>query len=538
MPNTKTKKFDFQIFLAVSMILLVICCAVFCSVFADTEKGVANAVAPSITVSSNQHFYIKQFTSWSELEALVKYYFYNVPDLFDSSVTTGSSIFVGSLSITYNTNSENNLTKKIPLKITYSQLSSDDMVQFAFSTIDSLGNDVIFFVSLGILSTKTFYISMPFAEPTDISNGQYYYNFNTPMSSNTWTQSFANYIFGSNNNVTAFTDFSFNYYEDYNLGCMLQITGGNFSDIPVRVDNSSQITELQNQITELQEDITRLNGIIESKDNTIDYYKSLLPAVSQVPIFDISKCTPSTFIYNGYTYSSDTIEATDSGWNIYDSRYNNKEIPSNYGVGFSFFLPDTYSNTQYQVSPFIECYLDYPTQVAKLLGFSIGYRNQNGEIIKIGDYSNSPGFGVAEFIINSPTRELVFFEEDCNRMEMSKNMSIATYVVYTQVLYDEAYAEGYKTGYGYGKYIGKNEGIEEANDYSFFSLFSAVFDAPITAIVGRWGDSDGDGVYEREGGMLNFYIPGLDINFAPFLLSIFTLAIIVMIIRFILARKS
>lgn len=100
------------------------------------------------------------------------------------------------------------------------------------------------------------------------------------------------------------------------------------------------------------------------------------------------------------------------------------------------------------------------------------------------------------------------------------------------------FENGKSQGIALGRQEGYNQGVLDANDYSFFGLFTAVFDAPITAIVGKWGDTDGDGVYQREGGMLNFYIPGLDINFAPFLLSLFTIAIIVLIIRFILARKS
>lgn len=538
MPNTKTKKFDFQVFLAVFLILLVICCATVCIVVGNTENGVARASDGSYTISSNNHFYIKQFSTWDDLEKLSRFYFYNVPNLLEVSSDCQGAVQVGSLTITYLDNTNNTLTKKVPLILTYSQSVNDDAVMFTFGTVNNLGEPVVFQLLMGSLSTKAFLMSVPFSSPTETSNGHYYFDITSPMSANVWTKNFADYVFGSSNNVSQFTNFSFSIYHDYSLQCMLNITGGNFAIIPTRLDNSSQIVELQNQIAELQNEVNRLNGIVLEQREEIQYYETLLPNQQEVPFFDIERCKPSTFTYNGVTYSSDTITATQNGWDIYDSRYHNKELPPNWGVGFSLFLPETMNNTKFQISPFIQAWYEYTGIIDKLLGFSIGYRNQNGQVVKIGDYSNAPGSGTAEFVINAPTNEIVFFEEESNRLEMSKNMSALYYKVNTQVIYDEAYEKGIKHGYNYGYYAGKQDGIESANDYSFFSLFSAVFDAPITAIVGRWGDTDGDGVYEREGGMLNFYIPGLEINFAPFLLSMFTIAIIVLIIRFILARKS
>ena len=68
MPNTKTKKFDFQIFLAVLMILLVICCATICIVVDNIDNGVANAYTSeeigftNLQFSVNDGFYFKNLT--------------------------------------------------------------------------------------------------------------------------------------------------------------------------------------------------------------------------------------------------------------------------------------------------------------------------------------------------------------------------------------------------------------------------------------------------------------------------------------------
>lgn len=100
---------------------------------------------------------------------------------------------------------------------------------------------------------------------------------------------------------------------------------------------------------------------------------------------------------------------------------------------------------------------------------------------------------------------------------------------------------GYTNGYADGKIEGRNQGyadgVAAAGDYTFFSLITSVFDAPLKVLVGEWVDVDDDGIVdEMRGGMLNFYIPVLDVNLAPLLLSLFTLCIIIIVVRFVLAR--
>lgn len=107
--------------------------------------------------------------------------------------------------------------------------------------------------------------------------------------------------------------------------------------------------------------------------------------------------------------------------------------------------------------------------------------------------------------------------------------------------YNNGYADGNQVGYDDGYRVGRAEGfsdgVEQAGDYTFFSLITSVFDAPLRVILGQWVDVNGDGVVdELRGGFLNFYVPVLDIDLAPLIISLFTVCIIIIVIRFVLAR--
>lgn len=107
----------------------------------------------------------------------------------------------------------------------------------------------------------------------------------------------------------------------------------------------------------------------------------------------------------------------------------------------------------------------------------------------------------------------------------------------TEQGYTQGYDEGYDRGFIVGKNTGFNEGVQQAGDYTFFSLITSVFDAPLRVILGEWVDTNNDGVVdELTGGFLNFYVPVLDVDLAPFILSMFTVCIIIIVIRFVLAR--
>lgn len=90
------------------------------------------------------------------------------------------------------------------------------------------------------------------------------------------------------------------------------------------------------------------------------------------------------------------------------------------------------------------------------------------------------------------------------------------------------YAEGKQDGIAIGKGQGYEEGVRDANDYTFFSLVSSLFDAPIQVILGDYDASTG----QRVGGLLNFDLLG--VNISSFLLAIFTICIIIAVIKLVM----
>lgn len=86
--------------------------------------------------------------------------------------------------------------------------------------------------------------------------------------------------------------------------------------------------------------------------------------------------------------------------------------------------------------------------------------------------------------------------------------------------YTAGQSSGYSEGYSAGDTIGYNRGysagVEVGNDYTFFSLVSAVIDAPIQAFMG----------------LFNFELLG--INLAGFFTGLLTLAFIITIVRLVM----
>ena len=119
--------------------------------------------------------------------------------------------------------------------------------------------------------------------------------------------------------------------------------------------------------------------------------------------------------------------------------------------------------------------------------------------------------------------------------------------------YNNGFSEGKKVGYNTGFSAGDSQGyargVESANTYSFLSLFGAIFDAPIQALFGstqrlpagtKITDSNGNTItltsdtIVNRGGMLNFNLMG--VNLSGFVLALFSLSILIVVIKFALAK--
>lgn len=88
--------------------------------------------------------------------------------------------------------------------------------------------------------------------------------------------------------------------------------------------------------------------------------------------------------------------------------------------------------------------------------------------------------------------------------------------------YDYGYGKGHDAGYSEGKSdgydAGFSDGVNDARDYSFFSLISAVLDAPVQAFKG----------------LLNFEILGVDM--LGFVTGLVTLSVVIIILKIIFGR--
>lgn len=109
---------------------------------------------------------------------------------------------------------------------------------------------------------------------------------------------------------------------------------------------------------------------------------------------------------------------------------------------------------------------------------------------------------------------------------------------------------GYNTGFSAGDSAGYSRGLEDSNNYSFLSLFGAVFDAPIQALFGgtqrlpagtKITDSNGNTITLQtattvnRGGLLNFELMG--VNLSGFVLALFSLSILIAVIKFALGKR-
>ena len=119
--------------------------------------------------------------------------------------------------------------------------------------------------------------------------------------------------------------------------------------------------------------------------------------------------------------------------------------------------------------------------------------------------------------------------------------------------YNDGVAAGEKSGYNKGFTAGDaqgyNRGVEVGGNYSFLGLFGAIFDAPIQALFGGTTtlpagttitDKNGNtttllsSATVKRAGLLNFEIMG--VNLSGFVLALFSLSILVVVIKFALGK--
>lgn len=146
--------------------------------------------------------------------------------------------------------------------------------------------------------------------------------------------------------------------------------------------------------------------------------------------------------------------------------------------------------------------------------YNSGYQAGFGSGFNVGFNQGVSSVPTADQVI----QDYLNSEEYQQEIDFYKNQGILDYKNSEE--YRQALQNREDLGYNRGKAIGYNEGLDFGQKGSFFALFSAVFDAPISVIMG----------------LVDFEILGY--NLKQFILSIFTVLLIIVLIRFFLTFSS
>lgn len=109
------------------------------------------------------------------------------------------------------------------------------------------------------------------------------------------------------------------------------------------------------------------------------------------------------------------------------------------------------------------------------------------------------------------------------------NITISTYsgAANVPLAYNSGFADGRSEGLKVGYQNGYADAMNDSSNgsYTFTSLLSSVIEAPVNVLIGKYDDSTGS----RVGGLFNFDFLGY--NMSTFLMSLFSLALIICIAR-------
>lgn len=191
------------------------------------------------------------------------------------------------------------------------------------------------------------------------------------------------------------------------------------------------------------------------------------------------------------------------------------------GSDFSLFYTLRFSMDA-GFTPDIVSFRIYSETVGDFFSTYVIYTSSSGASLSIEFYSGLNGFNI-NLIPGCPiyySDRTYFLVKDLTDNEYYNqgyaNGSSAGY----SSGYAEGEAAGYRDGYGVGNGVGYNngysDGVEAGGNYTFFSLISAVIDAPVQAFMG----------------LFNFELLG--VNLAGFFTGLLTLAFIVTVVRLIL----
>lgn len=273
------------------------------------------------------------------------------------------------------------------------------------------------------------------------------------------------------------------------------------------------------------------------------------------------------FTFNGNSYNSyvgETDSFTDTSGVLYQGQYYDTQGDSDvllgfcvnylfkysvkvrticYGsesrwnrVGFNIIAIDTVDNSSYVLSRSDTTYYSE-------FG-SLGADGTNGTYVSAEfsfSFPNNHEYRLMFVPINHSLNEsrsisdgasMLIFEDTYFLTQAQGSLSYDDYNALISDAYDRGLIQGrtngYDSGYSSGYSVGYNTGSDDAGNYTFASLLGAVFDAPITAIVGKYDSDSGT----RIGGLLNFNVLG--VNISGFVLALLSIGVVLFILRIFL----
>lgn len=298
-------------------------------------------------------------------------------------------------------------------------------------------------------------------------------------------------------------------------------------------DNTmSEIANVKQQNVLLQQHNAVLQSQYNDLLNSMDFSVFNSVNLDTSPVYntnykgDATQITVNGTSYSGYWYRRRNVESGErrcltelnigstllAGSEIkctYDALYKyNGEVPEDIYVGLAF--TEYGISGQYDESHFYQMFIPYSKWFNGSFIVSVPF-NVNYIAFDLFDSAFIPlSLG---YNINTGLAEGLFIS---NFVVSGRGSNFKTAI---DNAHKQGYNSGYEQGFAQGKDKGYLQGSKDQGDYTFMGLIGAVFDAPISAFQG----------------LLNFEVLGVDMS--AFVLALFSLAVIVVIVKIALGGK-
>lgn len=260
-------------------------------------------------------------------------------------------------------------------------------------------------------------------------------------------------------------------------------------------------------------------------------------------------------LINAYDGFGNSVDGGFTGWNVFNLQYNSSgELISQPELNFWF---DNLTFTTSVNVNFVNGVLSVPDFTNIIYRYESNFSNSDNLLV-YATLNKSYKYYLQPNITQNDVSKFFALIDYRNYKPLDNDFYVAGYNSASSGYYDTGYnngysvgkTDGYNTGFSAGDAQGYARGLESANTYSFLSLFGAIFDAPIKAIFGgtstlpagtKITDSNGNTITLQStttvsrGGLLNFNLMG--VNLSGFVLALFSISIIVVVIKFALAKK-